>query len=78
MVNNVVEFGNTIKALSRGPLGIITLFIVLVYGVAAIAAATGSAFTHGGEGVVSFFVVSVTRAIFILLFSTEAISTIAT
>ncbi len=36
MNNNLNSFGNTAKALAKNPLGIIALFIVLVYGIAAL------------------------------------------
>lgn len=36
MVDKIKEFGNTAKTLARNPLGIIALFIVLVYGIAAL------------------------------------------
>lgn len=47
MANPVAEFGETAKGLSRNPLGIIALFIVLVYGFACLVVGVGK--TEGGE-----------------------------
>lgn len=41
----ITSFGNTAKGLARNPLGIIALFIVLVYGVAALTAGFASSLT---------------------------------
>lgn len=40
MKNSLSEFGNSAKSLSKNPLGIIGLFLVLVYGVAALVCAS--------------------------------------
>lgn len=40
MKNHLTEFGNSAKSLSKNPLGIIGLFLVLVYGVAALVCAS--------------------------------------
>jgi CheY-like chemotaxis protein len=43
--NEVKNFGETAKSLARNPLGIIALFIVMVYGFACLVAAFSSSFT---------------------------------
>lgn len=45
MDDSVTKFGETAKGLSRNPLGIIALFIVLVYGFASLVTAFGSSIT---------------------------------
>jgi CheY-like chemotaxis protein len=45
MITNLNSFFDTAKSLARNPLGIIALFIVLVYGIAALVTASGSSFT---------------------------------
>jgi CheY-like chemotaxis protein len=46
MSNQLQDFGNIAKGLSRNPLGIIALFIVLVYGLAALVTTFNNTFTH--------------------------------
>lgn len=45
MVNQLQDFGNVAKGLARNPLGIIALFIVLVYGFAALVTTLNDSFT---------------------------------
>lgn len=46
MSDQLQDFGNIAKGLARNPLGIIALFIVLVYGFAAMVTTFNSTFTH--------------------------------
>jgi CheY-like chemotaxis protein len=45
MSRQLTDFNDTAKSLARNPLGIIALFIVLVYGLAALVTLTGGSFT---------------------------------
>ena len=45
MNDQMKSFGETAKSLARNPLGIIALFIVMVYGFASIVAAFAGSFT---------------------------------
>lgn len=45
MSDSIIKFGETAKGLARNPLGIIALFIVLVYGFASLVTAFGSSLT---------------------------------
>lgn len=45
MIDQVQNFGNTAKSLARNPLGIIALFIVLVYGFASLVTISTSSFS---------------------------------
>lgn len=49
MVSLVGDFGKTAQRLSRNPLGIIALFIVLVYGIAALVLGVSSEHLEAGE-----------------------------
>jgi CheY-like chemotaxis protein len=51
------EFGATAKALSRNPLGIIALFIVLVYGLACLVVITGGSLTTSERFLIICFLV---------------------
>lgn len=51
-------FGETAKALSRNPLGIIALFIVLVYGFASLVTAFAGSFTAAERLPLIYFLVS--------------------
>jgi CheY-like chemotaxis protein len=51
------EFGTTAKSLSRNPLGIIALFIVLVYGLACLVVITGSSLTPAERLPIIYFLV---------------------
>jgi hypothetical protein len=57
MPSPVESFGETAKGLARNPLGIIALFIVLVYGFAALVTAFSSAFTAGERQPLIYFLV---------------------
>jgi CheY-like chemotaxis protein len=58
MIDDVKEFGNIAGTLSRNPLGIIALFIVLVYGLAALVAAFSSSWTPAERTPLIYFLVS--------------------
>jgi CheY-like chemotaxis protein len=57
MSNQLQDFGNIAKGLSRNPLGIIALFIVLVYGFAALVTTFNSSFTHAERLPLVYFLV---------------------
>jgi len=57
MDNKVKEFGNTAVSLSRNPLGIIALFIVLVYGLASMVTVFSSSFTEVERRPLIYFLV---------------------
>ncbi len=51
------EFGRTARSLSQNPLGIIALFIVLVYGSACLVVVTGGSLTSAERLPVIYFLV---------------------
>lgn len=51
------SFGDTAKSLARNPLGIIALFIVLVYGLASLVTAFGGAFTSSERLPLIYFLI---------------------
>ena len=51
------SFGDTAQGLARNPLGIIALFIVMVYGFAAMATAFAGSFTPGERQPLIWFLV---------------------
>ena len=57
MANPVENFGETAKSLARNPLGIIALFIVLVYGFAALVTAFSGSFSAGERTPLVYFLV---------------------
>lgn len=57
MPNNLESFGNTAKSLARNPLGIIALFIVLVYGFASLVTAFAGSFTAAERTPLVYFLV---------------------
>ena len=57
MANEIKSFGETAKALSRNPLGIIALFLVLVYGLASLVTAFSGAFTASERLPLIYFMV---------------------
>src|SRR4051794_35404359 len=52
------EFGTAAKSLSRNPLGIIALFIVLVYGLACLVIITGSSLSPSERLPIIYFLIS--------------------
>ena len=56
-INATDQFGNVAKGLARNPLGIIALFIVLVYGLACMVTAFGGSFTPGERMPLIYFLV---------------------
>lgn len=54
---NIKEFGSIATSLARNPLGIIALFIVLVYGFASLVTAFGGSFTSGERAPLIYFLV---------------------
>ncbi|MGO9740048.1 MAG: response regulator [Roseiarcus sp.] len=56
--NPLKEFGITAKSLSRNPLGIIALFIVLVYGLACLVIITGSSLTSVERLPIIYFLIA--------------------
>jgi sugar phosphate permease len=46
MINPIKEFGESAQGLSRNPLGIIALFLVLIYGFAALVVGFSSQLTN--------------------------------
>jgi len=58
MSDQVKNFGDTAKSLARNPLGIIALFIVLVYGFASLVTALGGAFTSSEKIPLIYFLVT--------------------
>jgi len=57
MSNQLQDFGNIAKGLARNPLGIIALFIVLVYGFAALVTTFNSSFTPAERLPLVYFLV---------------------
>jgi CheY-like chemotaxis protein len=57
-LNSVKEFASTAKGLSRNPLGIIALFIVLVYGLACLVVITGGSLTTAERLPIVYFLVT--------------------
>jgi CheY-like chemotaxis protein len=57
MSDGVKNFGQTAKSLARNPLGIIALFIVLVYGFASLVTAFGTSFTPEQKTPLIYFMV---------------------
>jgi len=57
MVDSLKTFGNVAKSLARNPLGIIALFIVLVYGFASLVTAFGDSFTAAERLPLIYFLV---------------------
>lgn len=57
MSDGVKNFGETAKSLARNPLGIIALFIVLVYGFASLVTAFGTSFTPEQKTPLIYFMV---------------------
>jgi CheY-like chemotaxis protein len=55
--NTLREFGTTAKSLSRNPLGIIALFIVLVYGLACLVVITGGSLSASERLPVIYFLI---------------------
>jgi hypothetical protein len=55
--NPLKEFGNTARSLSRNPLGIIALFIVLVYGLACLVIITGGSLSVTARLPVIYFLI---------------------
>jgi CheY-like chemotaxis protein len=53
----LADFGNTAKGLARNPLGIIALFIVMVYGFAALVTASASSFSSNERLPLIYFLV---------------------
>jgi CheY-like chemotaxis protein len=58
MNDQISGFGDTAKSLSKNPLGIIALFIVLVYGFAALVTATGTSLTSSERLPLIYFLVT--------------------
>jgi CheY-like chemotaxis protein len=56
-VGNIKEFGSIATSLARNPLGIIALFIVLVYGFASLVTAFGGSLTSGERAPLIYFLV---------------------
>lgn len=56
-MNDITEFGKTATNLSKNPLGIIALFIVLVYGLASFVAIYSSSFTPEEKTPIIYFLV---------------------
>jgi len=57
-MNTLKEFGDTAKGLAKNPLGIIALFIVLVYGFASLVTAMGSGLSAAERMPLIYFLVS--------------------
>lgn len=55
--NPVKEFGDTARGLARNPLGIIALFIVLVYGLASLVVITGQSLTSAERAPLIYFLI---------------------
>ncbi len=51
------EFGSSAKSLSRNPLGIIALFIVLVYGLASLVIITGGSLSASERLPIIYFLI---------------------
>src|SRR5579872_646891 len=57
MSDSPKDFGETAKSLARNPLGIIALFIVLVYGLAALVTAFSASFTSAERLPLIYFLI---------------------
>ena len=57
MAESVETFGKVAKSLARNPLGILALFLVLVYGLAALVTAFASSFTASERVPLIYFMV---------------------
>lgn len=57
MSDQMKTFGDTAKSLARNPLGIIALFIVLVYGFASLVTASAGSFTSAERLPLIYFLV---------------------
>jgi len=58
MDDNLTGFSRTARSLARNPLGIIALFIVLVYGLASLVTAFGTSLPPQGQTALVYFLVS--------------------
>ncbi len=58
MGNDLKAFGETAKSLARNPLGIIALFIVMVYGLASLVRAFARSFTPGERVPLTYFLIT--------------------
>jgi CheY-like chemotaxis protein len=58
MDGQVKQFGDTAKSLARNPLGIIALFIVMVYGLAALVTTFGSSLSSNDKTALIYFLVT--------------------
>ena len=58
MSDQTKEFGETAKSLSRNPLGIIALFIVLVYGFASLVTLFSGSFTPSERQPLIYFLIA--------------------
>ena len=57
MTNGIKEFGQNAQRLARNPLGIIALFLMLVYGIATIVAAVAPGLDHDQRQIIIWFLV---------------------
>lgn len=57
MDKSLKAFGDTAKGLAKNPLGVIALFIVLVYGFASLVTAFGSSFSAGERIPLIYFLI---------------------
>jgi hypothetical protein len=80
MPESEMNFGGTAKSLARNPLGIIALFIVLVYGFASLVTAFAGSFSAGERVPLVYFLVGfpiLVLGVFTWLVSTHSVNLFA-